>query len=235
MRSAMRAVRRSGSAGSAALARSRSTARRTKPVVSTASRSSAVGSSTSPASSTSRWCRRARPGCEPLLQSAPRGKAQRAPKGQRHNAAAVVAFEGAERGEHIVACTVDQLDLALDPGEMTDPNGFHRLRRPGAVEADEMHRAGIVVLVAIGFRGAGVPGARGDAQRTVPVAEGEVVEAGALGPLGRDLVGRLARAGQPAGDAAMRQADAASPLGRRRAVVPGGLVGRLAAAAQGGR
>ena len=76
------------------------------------------------------------------------------------------------------------------------------------IKLDDQRLPGPVVLEAILLRRAAVPGARIDLLEAMPVAEREVVEAGALGAVGGDRVGRVDLLGEQALHAAVREPDA---------------------------
>ena len=97
-------------------------------------------------------------------------------------------------------------------------------RQAGGFELDQQHVARIVGAEAVGLRRAGVPGARRDLDRAVPVAQRQIVEPGAQGTIRSDRVERIAREGQTFRHRAVRQADAQGGARSDGIVHPGGQV-----------
>ena len=89
---------------------------------------------------------------------------------------AAPASSAIERGRRIG--DAGKIEIELPPGMAGGGQARDPRRSAGLVELDQQRVAGIVGAEAVGFGRAGVPGARGDLERAVPVAQGQIVETG---------------------------------------------------------
>ncbi len=91
------------------------------------------------------------------------------------------------------------------PLEAAGAHGFHLWLHSGR-KLDHQGMARLIALKTVGFGGAGIPGARLDLERAMPITERQIVEIGPLRAIGSDLVPGLA-ARREIADGAMSKAD----------------------------